>query len=50
MCYIGLLYMFCSGLFCGVVLSIAIARYGREPEPVEIDAHERLTWPGERGR
>lgn len=51
MYYIGLLFMFATGLVCGVVAALSLALRRAEVMPPigdEPDAHERLTWPAER--
>lgn len=53
MYYIGLLFMFATGLFCGVVAALSLAmRRAEVMQPIaeEPDAHELMTWPAERFR
>jgi|CXWL01.1.fsa_nt_gi hypothetical protein len=52
MYYVALLLIWLSGVVCGVVLAMVLQEYFRlQPGSLpEVDAHDRSTWPVERGR
>lgn len=41
----GLIFMWVSGLVCGVVLAIGLARAAQRDAAEQIDEHARVVWP-----